>query len=119
MTENISNLNYRITFDHTGEMNKLWMQPSFAPGIPIAFVVDRDSHIAFPTKLDDVLPKVLKGIWRASVKLKPWTRSDRRKPARSARTSDHQAHLRQLRPAMEGGLESGALGGRRMNTRSS
>ncbi|WP_192178581.1 TlpA disulfide reductase family protein [Mesorhizobium amorphae] len=69
LSEKCSNLNYRIAFDHTGEMNKLWMEPSFSVGIPTSFVVDRDGHIAFighPTELDDVLPKVLNGSWRTS-----------------------------------------------------
>ncbi|MER8747083.1 TlpA family protein disulfide reductase, partial [Mesorhizobium sp. M1004] len=47
LTEKCSNLNYRIAFDYTGEMNKLWMKPSFSAGLPTSFVVDRDGHIAF------------------------------------------------------------------------
>ncbi|OCK54152.1 alkyl hydroperoxide reductase [Bradyrhizobium sp. LMTR 3] len=69
LTEKFSNLNYRIGFDYTGNMNKLWMDPSFSVGIPTSFVVDRDGHIAFigsPTRLDDVLPKILNGGWRTS-----------------------------------------------------
>ncbi len=30
LTKNLPNLNYRIAFDYTGEMNKLWMEPSFS-----------------------------------------------------------------------------------------
>ncbi|SDG43189.1 AhpC/TSA family protein [Bradyrhizobium sp. Rc2d] len=69
LTDKFSNLNYRIGFDSTGEMNKLWMDSSFSVGIPTSFVVDRDGHIAFiahPMQLDDVLPKVLNGSWRTS-----------------------------------------------------
>ncbi|WP_271672988.1 TlpA disulfide reductase family protein [Bradyrhizobium sp. CCBAU 51627] len=69
LTDKFSNLNYRIGFDSTGEMSKLWMDSSFSVGIPTSFVVDRDGHIAFigpPTQLDDVLPKVLNGSWRTS-----------------------------------------------------
>ncbi|MFG3594731.1 TlpA disulfide reductase family protein [Bradyrhizobium sp. RDI18] len=69
LTEKFSNLNYRIGFDYTGNMNKLWMDPSFSVGIPTSFVVDRDGRIAFigfPTQLDDVLPKILNGGWRTS-----------------------------------------------------
>ncbi|MGY3484409.1 thiol-disulfide isomerase/thioredoxin [Bradyrhizobium sp. USDA 4011] len=69
LTDKFSNLNYRIGFDSTGEMNKLWMESSFSVGIPTSFVVDRDGHIAFigpPMQLDDVLPKVLNGSWRTS-----------------------------------------------------
>ncbi|WP_258599794.1 TlpA disulfide reductase family protein [Mesorhizobium sp. AR10] len=69
LTEKFSNLNYRMAFDSTGEMKKLWMEPSFSFTIPTSFVVDRDAHIAFiggPTKLDEVLPKVLNGSWRSS-----------------------------------------------------
>ncbi|MER8549419.1 TlpA family protein disulfide reductase [Mesorhizobium sp. M1169] len=69
LTEKCSNLNYRIAFDYTGEMNKLWREPSFSVGIPTSFVVDRDGHIAFighPTELDEVLPNVLNGNWPTS-----------------------------------------------------
>ncbi|WP_439375471.1 TlpA disulfide reductase family protein [Bradyrhizobium sp. DASA03120] len=69
LTERVPNLNYRIGFDYTGEMNKLWMDRSFSVGIPTSFVVDRDGHIAFIgslTLLDDILPKILDGAWRTS-----------------------------------------------------
>ncbi|WP_346283249.1 TlpA disulfide reductase family protein [Bradyrhizobium sp. BRP22] len=68
VTEKLPNLNYRIGFDYTGEMDKLWMDPSFSIGLPTSFVVDRDGHIfiGFPTRLDDVLPEILSGSWRAS-----------------------------------------------------
>ncbi|MER8649227.1 TlpA disulfide reductase family protein [Mesorhizobium sp. M1121] len=69
LTEKCSHLNYRIAFDHTGEMNKLWRDPSFSVGIPTSFVVDRDGNIAFighPSQLDEILPKVLNGSWRIS-----------------------------------------------------
>ncbi|WP_027571387.1 TlpA disulfide reductase family protein [Bradyrhizobium sp. WSM1743] len=66
LTEKLPNLNYRVGFDYTREMNKLWMESSFSVGIPTSFVVDRDGHIAFigsPTQLEDVLPKILTGSW--------------------------------------------------------
>ncbi|WP_292577738.1 TlpA disulfide reductase family protein [Mesorhizobium sp.] len=69
LTEKFPNLNYRIAFDSTGEMDKLWLEPSFSFWIPTSFVVDRDGCIAFigePTELDEVLPKVLNGSWRTS-----------------------------------------------------
>ncbi|TIY08439.1 MAG: TlpA family protein disulfide reductase, partial [Mesorhizobium sp.] len=47
LTERFPNLNYRVAFDYTGEMNRLWMEVSSSLGIPTSFVVDRDSHIAF------------------------------------------------------------------------
>ncbi|WP_271587306.1 TlpA disulfide reductase family protein [Bradyrhizobium sp. CCBAU 53415] len=69
LTEKVPNLNYRMGFDSTGEMEKLWLDPSFSVGIPTSFVVDRDGRIAFvgfPTELDNVLPKILIGSWRTS-----------------------------------------------------
>ncbi|MDX0698565.1 redoxin domain-containing protein [Sinorhizobium medicae] len=69
LTEKFPQLNFRIGIDCTGEMNKLWMEPSFSFGIPSSFVVDRDSRIAFighPAQLAYVLPKVLDGSWRTS-----------------------------------------------------
>ncbi|TGR95161.1 TlpA family protein disulfide reductase, partial [Mesorhizobium sp. M1C.F.Ca.ET.188.01.1.1] len=38
LTEKFPNLNYRIAFDSTGEMDKLWMEPSFSFWIPTSFV---------------------------------------------------------------------------------
>ncbi|MGX9126420.1 TlpA disulfide reductase family protein [Mesorhizobium sp. BHscii] len=73
LTENCSYLNYRIAFDFTGEMNKLWRKPSFSLGIPTSFVVDRDGAIAFiglPTDLAEVLPEVINGSWRTSKQAK-------------------------------------------------
>ncbi|WP_027156030.1 TlpA disulfide reductase family protein [Mesorhizobium sp. WSM2561] len=73
LTENCSYLNYRIAFDFTGEMGKLWMEPSLSLRIPTSFVVDRDGAIAFighPTELDKVLPKVINGRWRTSKQAK-------------------------------------------------
>ncbi|MET4156311.1 thiol-disulfide isomerase/thioredoxin [Bradyrhizobium sp. I1.8.5] len=64
LTEKFSNLNYRIGFDSTGAMDKLWMNASSSLGIPRSFVVDRDGHIAFigdPMDIDDVLPKICSG----------------------------------------------------------
>ncbi|WP_156944898.1 hypothetical protein [Bradyrhizobium sp. Ec3.3] len=61
--------NYRIASDHTGGMNRLLMNTSSSFGLPTSFVVDRDGRIAFichPARLDDVLSKVLKSIWRSS-----------------------------------------------------
>lgn len=69
LTERFPNLNYRIAFDHTGDMKKLWMKASYSFAIPTCFVVDGDGHIAFigaPRQLGEVLPKILKGIWRTS-----------------------------------------------------
>lgn len=91
LTEKCSNLNYRIAFDSTGEMNKLWMEPSFSVGIPTSFVVDRDGHIAFighPMSLYDVLPQVLDGSWRTSDQGKA---ADRERIAKSEHTAREQA----------------------------
>ncbi|MGX5805143.1 TlpA disulfide reductase family protein [Bradyrhizobium sp. Arg314] len=73
LTRNCSYLNYRIAFDFSGEMDKLWMEPSFSLGIPTSFIVDRDGAIAFighPMDLDEVLPKVIDGTWRTSKQAK-------------------------------------------------
>ncbi|ESZ71235.1 hypothetical protein X726_28610 [Mesorhizobium sp. L103C105A0] len=47
LAEKCPDLNHRIASDFTGEMKKLWREPSFCVGIPTSFVVDRDSCIAF------------------------------------------------------------------------
>lgn len=69
LAEKCPDLNYRIAFDYTGEMKKLWREPSFCVGIATSFVVDRGGCIAFighPSQLGEVLPKVLNGSWRTS-----------------------------------------------------
>ncbi|MDX8495831.1 TlpA disulfide reductase family protein [Mesorhizobium sp. VK22B] len=91
LAEKCPDLNYRIAFDPTGEMSKLWREPSFSVGIPTSFVVDRDGHIAFighPRQLDEVLPKVLNGSWRASDEAKA---ADTARIARSGAIAREQA----------------------------
>ncbi|MER8556934.1 TlpA disulfide reductase family protein [Mesorhizobium sp. M0965] len=73
LAEKCPDLNHRIAFDVTGEMKKLWREPSFCVGIPTSFVVDRDGCIAFighPSQLGEVLPKVFNGSWPTSNKAK-------------------------------------------------
>ncbi len=105
LTKKLSDLNYRIAFDYTGEINKLWMEPSFSLGIPTSFVVDRDGHIAFighPTQLDDVLPKILSGSWRTSDEAKA---ADAERIAEGERETREQALIEpisaKLAPAMK------------------
>ncbi|WP_108523303.1 TlpA disulfide reductase family protein [Bradyrhizobium algeriense] len=69
LTKNLPHLNDPIAFDYTGEMNKLWLDPSFPYESPTSFAVDRDGYIAsmgHAMQLDDAFPKVLDGNWRAS-----------------------------------------------------
>ncbi|UPJ47772.1 TlpA family protein disulfide reductase [Bradyrhizobium sp. 200] len=69
LTKNLPNLNYRIAFDYTGEMNKLRLDRSCSCESPTSLVIDRDGYIASmddAMQLDDVLSKVLDRIWRAS-----------------------------------------------------
>ncbi|RWA97935.1 MAG: TlpA family protein disulfide reductase [Mesorhizobium sp.] len=90
LTERFPNLNYRIAFDYTGEMDRLWMEASSSLGIPTSFVVDRDGHIAFighPSELDDILPNVLNGSWRSS---------DEAKAADIGRIANNQRTAREL-----------------------
>ncbi|MDA9463085.1 TlpA disulfide reductase family protein [Bradyrhizobium sp. CCBAU 53415] len=98
LTEKLPNLNYRVGFDYTREMDKLWMDSSFSVGIPTSFVVDRDGHIAFigsPTQLEDVLPKILTGSWRISDEAKA---ADAERIAKGERTMPIFA---KLTPAMK------------------
>ncbi|WP_213257226.1 TlpA disulfide reductase family protein [Bradyrhizobium sp. sBnM-33] len=101
LTEKFSNLNYRIGFDSTGEMNKLWMDASSSLGIPRSFVVDRDGHIAFighPIQIDDVLPKIINGTWRTSYQAKA---ADAKRIAADQRLARELSILQTIRPAME------------------
>ncbi|MER9171143.1 TlpA family protein disulfide reductase [Mesorhizobium australicum] len=91
LIEKCPNLNYRIAFDFTGKMNRLWREPRFSAGIPTSFVVDRDGQIAFighPGQLDEILPKVLNGSWRTSDKGKA---ADTERIARSESMAREQA----------------------------
>ncbi|WP_409190666.1 TlpA disulfide reductase family protein [Bradyrhizobium sp. RDM4] len=101
LTEKFSNLNYRIGFDSTGEMNKLWMDASSSVGIPTSFVVDRDGHIAFighPITLDDVLPKIINGTWRSSYQAKA---ADAKRIAEGQRLARERSMRRRIGAAME------------------
>ncbi|MCK1641499.1 TlpA family protein disulfide reductase [Bradyrhizobium sp. 157] len=91
LTEKVPKLGYPIALDYSGEMNKLWMEPSSSLGIPTSYVVDRDGRIAFighPTELDSVLAKVLNGIWRTS---------DEAKAADTKRIAEGRRKLRETR----------------------
>jgi len=90
LTEKVPNLNYRIGFDYTGEMEKLWLVASLSVGIPASFVVDRDGRIAFvglPTQLGDVLPKILNGSWRTS---------DEAKAVETERVAENERIMREM-----------------------
>ncbi|TYL70267.1 TlpA disulfide reductase family protein [Bradyrhizobium cytisi] len=101
LTEKLSNLNYRIGFDSTGEMNKLWMDASSSGGVPTSFVVDRDGHIAFighPIDIDDVLPKIINGTWRSSDQAKA---ADAKRIAAGQREAREFSILETIQAAME------------------
>ncbi|WP_348643410.1 TlpA disulfide reductase family protein [Rhizobium laguerreae] len=69
ITKSLPNTNIRMGFDHSGEMDEDWLKASLSFHVPKAFVVDRDGSIAFIgdlVVLEDVLPKVIDGSWRAS-----------------------------------------------------
>ncbi|MBY5546751.1 redoxin domain-containing protein [Rhizobium leguminosarum] len=73
VTKWLPNSNIRIAFDHSGEMDEHWMGASLSLCIPQAFVVDRDRHISFIgdlDALDEALPTVIDGSWRASAEAK-------------------------------------------------
>ncbi|WP_141342176.1 TlpA disulfide reductase family protein [Bradyrhizobium sp. USDA 3458] len=94
------NLNYRIAFNYTGEMNdKLWMKPSSSRAIPTSFVIDRDGRIALidhPRRLDALLPKILEGKWRGSDEAKA---AEAERIVRNDRFEHKFAMLRELRSA--------------------
>nr|WP_027162752.1 TlpA disulfide reductase family protein [Mesorhizobium sp. WSM1293] len=105
LVQRFPNLNYRIAFDYTGEMNRLWMKASSSLGIPASFLVDRDGRIAFighPAELDDVLPKVVDGSWRGSDEAKA---ADKGRIVRNERTARELALTEpiyaKLQPAMQ------------------
>ncbi|MBX4996183.1 TlpA family protein disulfide reductase [Rhizobium lentis] len=73
ITKSLPNTNIRMGFDHSGEMDEDWLKASLSFHVPKTFVVDRDGSIAFIgdlVMLQDVLPKVIDGTWRASAEAK-------------------------------------------------
>ncbi|MBY3347968.1 TlpA disulfide reductase family protein [Rhizobium laguerreae] len=72
ITKSLPNTDIRIGFDHSGEMDEDWLKASLS-FFPKTFIVDRDGSIAFIgdlVMLEDVLPKVIDGSWRASADAK-------------------------------------------------
>ncbi|MDR9763997.1 redoxin domain-containing protein [Rhizobium redzepovicii] len=73
ITKSLPNTSIRMGFDHSGEMKEVWLKASLSFHVPKTFVVDRDCSIAFIgdlIMLEDVLPKVINGSWRASAEAK-------------------------------------------------
>lgn len=107
LTKNFADLNSRVAFGYTGDVNEPWMEPSFSCGIPISFVLDRDGHIAFgdhPARLYSALPRFLKGIWRISDEAKPadteWiAQGQRRTPETTRKRTLTESIFAKLRPA--------------------
>lgn len=69
LTKNVPNPNYRIAFECTGEMNRLWMDSELSCGISTSFIVNRDGNIVFigrPMELNDVIRQVINSNWHAS-----------------------------------------------------
>ncbi|ANP91141.1 MULTISPECIES: TlpA disulfide reductase family protein [Rhizobium] len=69
ITKSLPNTNIRMGFDHSGEIDEDWLKASLSFHVPKTFVVDRDGSIAYIgdlVMLEDVLPKVIDGSWRAS-----------------------------------------------------
>ncbi|MDE5446071.1 redoxin family protein [Bradyrhizobium sp. CSA207] len=109
LTKSLPNLNFAIAFDDAGEMNKIWMDPTFSVEIPASFVVDRDGRIAFighPTQLDNALPKVLNGSWAGSDEAKALdaeriNRGQRRKRELSQKRGLAEPIFARLEPAIK------------------
>jgi tetratricopeptide (TPR) repeat protein len=73
LAETLSNSNISMAFDHTGEIDKRWMDASCSFLVPQAFVVGRDGALDFigdPVSLDHILPKSIDGSWRNSAEAK-------------------------------------------------
>ncbi|WP_312887797.1 TlpA disulfide reductase family protein [Rhizobium laguerreae] len=101
VTKWLPNANIRIGFDHSGEMDKDWLKASLTFHVPKAFIVDRDGRIAFIgdlVKLEDVLPKVIDGSWRASAEAK---NAEEERIAEAEIHAPQRALLRRIRGATE------------------
>ncbi|WP_017968977.1 TlpA disulfide reductase family protein [Rhizobium leguminosarum] len=78
LNKKLPNSTIPIAFEHTGEMNKLWLVASGSVGDPTIFVVDRDNSITYigypepadPDLLERVLTKVMDGSWDTSAEAK-------------------------------------------------
>jgi len=72
-------MDYRVAMDNVpdgdvrgrnGAMAKNWMEAANQNGIPTAFIVDRDSKVAWighPMEMEDTLQKVVDGTWNRDV----------------------------------------------------
>ncbi|WP_105009838.1 TlpA disulfide reductase family protein [Rhizobium leguminosarum] len=62
LNQNCPNVNFRVAVDFTGEILRLWMDPTDF-GAPASFILDRGGKVASidPMDLDDVVLKVLGG----------------------------------------------------------
>ena len=64
-----SKMAYNVAADDSSFMGDSWLKASGTRGIPAAFVIDKNSKLAWiglPKKLDEVLPKVINGSWDAA-----------------------------------------------------
>ncbi|MGZ2386108.1 redoxin family protein [Rhizobium brockwellii] len=69
LAETLSNSDIRIAYDHTGEMDKLWMDASLSCWVPQAFVVSKNGTIAYigdPNSLECIVHRVIDGSWDSS-----------------------------------------------------
>ena len=62
-------LGYTFAYADDSATHEAWMGAAGQNGIPCSFVIDKTGHIAFighPMYLDDVLPAVIAGTWKAA-----------------------------------------------------
>lgn len=102
LSEKFPDINYAIAFEHGGIMNKTWLEPGLARGIPHSFVIDREGKIAFighPAFLDKILPQILDGTYNyEEAKAKDEERIKRDQPALIERKT--------LKPILAGIMEA-------------
>ena len=63
-------MNYTVGFEMERTMTKNWLNAYGERGIPCAFIVDRDSRIAWlghPQQLDKILPQIISGKWNIEI----------------------------------------------------
>ncbi|WP_312890239.1 TlpA disulfide reductase family protein [Rhizobium laguerreae] len=73
INKSLPNTDIRMGFDYSGKMEEDWLKASLSFHVPKTFVVDVDRRVAFIgdlVMLDDVLPRVIDGTWRASAEAK-------------------------------------------------
>lgn len=70
VANNSEKMDYSVAIEVPGKVGDVWMSAYGERGIPLSYVIDKMGRIAWvgpPSKLDEILPKVISGDWDITV----------------------------------------------------